>query len=266
MNIQESLILGIIQGITEFLPVSSSGHLIVMRQLMGLKAVPVLFDVILHISTLVVVVIVFRRGIGSILRTLLRWVRSASTADDRENLKLCLLIVLTTAVTAGIGLILSQWETVFIGNTKITSLLFLLTAVILISSAFFKGDRSYLQLGIAGALIIGFAQGLGVLPGISRSGITISAALFCGLQRDKAGEFSFLIAIPAVLGALILKLNEAGTLAGRVDALTLGAGIVVSFVTGFLSLHLLLRLVHRGRLFFFSFYLIPLSLLSFFIF
>ncbi len=263
MKIQESLILGIIQGITEFLPVSSSGHLLVVRQLMGLEPVPVLFDVILHISTLIVVIIVFKSKIGSILRTLLRWVRSASTEDDRENLKLCLMIVLATAVTAGIGLIFSQWENIFIGNIKIVSLLFMATAGILISSSFFKGDRGYLELGIVGALIIDFAQGLGVLPGVSRSGITISAALFCGLKRNKAGEFSFLIAIPAVLGALILKLDEAGSLAGRMDLITLGAGMAASFVVGFLSILLLLKLVHKGRLFFFSFYLIPLSLITF---
>ena len=265
MSYLHSLLLGIVQGITEFLPVSSSGHLIVMRHICGIKEIPLLYDILLHISTLIVVIIVFRHRIGSILLSILKWLRMSSRPDDKENLTLSLLIILVTGITAAIGLVFSRIEPSLIGNPRIISIFFFITALILILTRFFKGNRSYLQLGIFGAIIAGFAQGLGVLPGISRSGITISAALLCGLDREKAGEFSFLIAVPAILGALIVETKEAGALMSRVNPLVLGTGIAASFGVGLLSLIFLLKLVRKGRLYLFSAYLIPLSIVSFLI-
>ncbi len=189
----------------------------------------------------------------------------SSRPEDKENLTLSLLIILATGITAAIGLVFSRIGPSLIGNPRIISILFFITALILILTRFFKGNRSYLQLGIFGAIIAGFAQGLGVLPGISRAGITISAALLCGLDREKAGEFSFLIAVPAILGALIVEIKEAGALVSRVNPLVLGTGIAASFGVGLLSLIFLLKLVRKGRLYLFSAYLIPLSIVSFLI-
>jgi undecaprenyl-diphosphatase len=112
-------------------------------------------------------------------------------------------------------------------------------------------------------MIVGLAQGVGVLPGISRAGITISVALLLGLDRQKAGEFSFLIAIPAILGALLLQLRDAGTLLELVDPIALLVGFAASFAIGLLSLLLLLRVVRKGQLALFSIYLIPLAVISF---
>ncbi len=269
MDYLDSIILGIVQGVTEFLPVSSSGHLLMMRRFLKVTGIPILYDILLHISTLIVVIIVFRSKIAFIFRALFNFFRARNfqllDPEDRENLKLVLLILPATVVTGGIGFLISGLEEGLSANLKIVSVLFGVTAIFLILSAFRQGAGSYLQLGLRGALIIGFAQGLGVLPGISRAGITISAALLCGLDREKAGEFSFLIAIPAILGALILKLNEAGTLLNAAGPLVLGTGIVSSFLVGFLSLLLLLKIIRRGKLFLFSFYLIPLGILTFFL-
>lgn len=265
MSVVHSLLLGALQGLAEFLPISSSGHLLLARRFLNLAEIPILYDVLLHLSTLLVVISVFRRRIGAILASLGRWIRSRAQPADRENLRLILYIILATAVTAGVGLLLDRFEARLLEQPKALPVLFFVTALILISTLAARGTRDYFQFGFFAALIVGLAQGIGVLPGISRSGITISAAVLCGLHREKAGEFSFLLSIPAVLGALILKLNEAQALWEQVQPLALGVGALASFAFGLGSLLLLLRLVRRGRLAYFSLYLIPLSLVTFFL-
>jgi undecaprenyl-diphosphatase len=257
MSVLQSLLLGVLQGVAEFLPISSSGHLALAQTLMGLREVPVLYDVLLHVSTLLVVLIVFRKRVAAILGSLWRGLRGRRRPEDRENLRLALWILLATVATAAVGLLLSRFEGVLLGRPDLISILFLVTAAILIATAFFRGERGYLELGVAGALLIGLAQGVGVLPGVSRSGITIAAVLFLGLQREKAGEMAFLLAIPAILGALVLQLRQAGELGAAVAPLPLAAGLLASLVVGLAALLLLLRLVRRGRLYLFSLYLIP---------
>jgi undecaprenyl-diphosphatase len=166
-------------------------------------------------------------------------------------------------VTGLIGFVLSRFESVFFNRPRLVSLLFLVTALFLVSTLLRRGRRDYLQIGFLGAVIVGLTQGVGVLPGISRAGITISAALLLGLDRQRAGEFSFLIAIPAILGALLLQLREAGTLLEMIDPLALLVGFAASFVVGLLSLLLLLRVVRKGQLAVFSIYLVPLAVISF---
>jgi len=265
----QSVTLGALQGLAEFLPISSSGHLLVLRRLMGLGEVPVLYDVLLHVATLLVVLIVFRRRIGAVVaalwRALGRRPQAAPAAADAENRRLALYIVVATAVTGAVGLLLSRAEGRILALPWALPLCFLLTALILLATSFFGGEKNYVEVGVVGALLVGLAQGIGVLPGISRSGITIAAALFCGLQRERAGEFSFLLAIPAVLGALLLKLGDAGTLLAEVDPLRLGVGLLVAFAVGLGSLLLLLRVVRRGRLPWFALYLLPLSVALFFL-
>jgi undecaprenyl-diphosphatase len=269
MTALQSVALGALQGLAEFLPISSSGHLLLARQLMGLGEVPVLYDVLLHVSTLLVVLVVFRRRIGAILaalwRGLFRRLTAVSETADRENLRLALWLVVATAVTAAVGLLMSRLEERVLVEPRLLSLFFLVTALILLATAFFRGERGFAEIGLAGALLIGLAQGIGVLPGISRSGITIAAALLWGLRREHAGEYAFLLAIPAVLGALLLKLGDAGSLLSMVEPLQVGIGFLVSFAVGFVSLLLLLRVVRRGRLPYFAIYLVPLSVATFFL-
>jgi undecaprenyl-diphosphatase len=263
MTTIQSLLLGVLQGVAEFLPISSSGHLVLLRRLMNLGQVPLLYDVLLHVSTLIVVVIVFRSRIGSVFTSIWRAVKSAAGPGDRENLRLTLYILIATAVTGAVGFVLSRFEALFFNRPRLVSVLFLVTALFLLSTLLRRGRRDYLQIGFLGAVLVGLAQGIGVLPGISRAGITISVALLLGLDRQRSGEFSFLIAIPAILGALILQLREAGNLLEIVDPATLLVGFGASFVIGLLSLILLLRVVRRGQLAVFSIYLVPLSVISF---
>ena len=258
MTVLQAVLLGAVQGLTEFLPVSSSGHLLVARRLMGFGEVPVLFDVLMHLPTLLAVCLVFRRRLGSIAAALWHGLRGRTTPPDHENLRLLLVVAGATVVTAVLGLALQRLVASEPLPSRVVGGLFLVTAVILVGARYLGGARGYGQLGAREALITGFGQGLGVLPGISRSGITISAALAAGLSRADAGEYAFILAIPAILGATVLEVRDIGTLA--VSAPALAAGLAAAFVTGLAALSLLLRLIRGGRLYLFAFYLVPLGI------
>ncbi len=266
MTILQAILLGALQGATEFFPVSSSGHLVVMRVFFGIQEPPVLFDVLLHVPTLIVVVLVFRSRIGKICMSFYRWVRGYSLPPDQENVRLLLWLVCASLATVGIGLGLSFALEAVRTSHRIVSILFFATGLILVATIFARGRKGYLQMSFWDALIIGCAQGLGVLPGVSRSGITISASLVRDLDREQAGEFAFLLAIPAIVGAVALNAGEAGVLLDQVDPLVLAAGCGASFVVGLASLAFLLMVVKRGRLHLFSVYLLPLAILTFILF
>ena len=241
-----------------------------LRQLMDLARIPLLYDVLLHVSTLIVVVIVFRKRIAAIFSSLWKGAIAAGKRggqtqirpEERENLRLSLYIAAATVVTGAVGLLLSRFEAGLFAQPRLVSLMFLVTAAFLLSTLIRRPPRDYARIGIWGALIVGLAQGVGVVPGISRAGITISVALLLGLDRERAGEFSFLIAIPAILGALLLQMREAGDLLAMIDPAVVGVGFVASFLVGLVSLLLLLRLVRGGKLALVSVYLVPIAVLG----
>jgi undecaprenyl-diphosphatase len=257
MSVTQAIILGVVQGLTEFLPVSSSGHLLVLKHLFGVSEVPILFDVLLHIATLLVVILVFRRRIGQILAAIGRWIARRHVREDLENLRLAAVIIVASVFTGVMGIVISGLD--FAWDPRVAGALFIVTAVILIASQFTHGTTGYATVGFKEAVITGIAQGFGVFPGISRSGISISGALFAGLSREKAGEFAFLIAIPAIVGALGLTLRDAGDLAAAVPPVSLIAGLVASFLVGLVSILVLLRIVKSAKLWVFSLYLVPLG-------
>lgn len=258
MSIIQGFLLGILQGVTEFLPVSSSGHLVLARAVMGIGEVPVLFDVILHIATLLVVIWVFRVRVGSILAALARLVAGRRRDGDRPALQLALKLLAASAVTAVIGLGVSALEVR--EEPGLVSALLIVTAVILIASIRGRGERNLDTIGWGRSLLMGAAQGLGVFPGISRSGITIGSGLMAGLDRQAAGEFSFLLSIPAIGGAFLLSLRDAAELGAAVPFLSLAAGFLAALAAGYASLKLLLRLISDGRLWIFAIYLIPVGI------
>ncbi len=258
MTFIQSILLGALQGFTEFLPVSSSGHLAVVESFMKLQEVPVLFDILLHLATLLVVIIVFRNRLIGIVISLFK--RNNIKNEDKANRKLFLMILVSTFFTGIIGLGLNNLEVE--KYLFIIYFLFIITGFILIGSKFWGGSIDYSSLGLKQGVITGISQGLGVLPGISRSGITISAALLSGMSREKAGEYSFLISLPAILGAFILEFKDAEGLLDIVDPLIIGAGMISAFIVGLLSLKILLKLIKNGKLYLFSFYLIPLGIMG----
>ena len=258
MTTVQAIVLGALQGATEFLPVSSSGHLVITKEIFGAATVPVLFDVLLHVATLVAVVIVLRRQVWLLLRASLRWMGRRTQAEDRPYLRLIPLIVVTTGITGGIGVFFdSRFD---IRNPVVTSLLFLVTAGFLIATRWARGDRPLTRIRWVDTLVLGVAQGFGVLPGISRSGITISTALYTGMDRGAAGEYSFLLSIPAILGALVLTLGDAGELGAQVGTVPILAGFLSAMMVGFFALTLLMKIVRAGRISLFALYLIPLGI------
>ena len=258
MNVWQSLIFGALQGVTEFLPVSSSGHLVVLRFLWDLREIPILFDILLHVSTLLVVLLVFRGTVWRILRAVALWIVRKSGDEERPYLRTALLILRATVITGiiGVGVDMLDME----GRPKAVAALFLVTAAVLVLSSKLRiGGDAAGEKPLTG-VICGIAQGLGVFPGISRSGITISAALMSGLDRQKAGELGFLLSIPAIAGALVLKIGDSDTLSRSVEPLALAAGIAAAFIVGLLSLTALLRIVRSGKLHLFAYYLVPLGI------
>lgn len=265
MSVLESMLLGVLQGVTEFLPVSSSGHLVAARMLMGIGEIPVLYDVLLHLATLAVVIGVFRKRLVGVLLALLRRLRSKHTVADEENLRLAFLVLLATLTTAIVGLGISRLPDETRENPRLVAVLFVVTGLILLASRWFRGDRGYREIRAAAGVVTGLAQGLGVLPGISRSGITICTSLGVGLSRDRAAEYSFVMSIPAILGAAALKLPDAAELGARISPPALIAGLAASLIVGLGSLLLLIRLVRGGRIYLFSIYLIPLGIVMLFV-
>ena len=263
MTFVQACVLGLFQGVAEFLPVSSSGHLLVFKDLMGLSDVPVLFDVVLHLATLASILVVFRKRVAGILVSMARWIAHKSGEADAENLAIVPPALVATFLTAVVGLLVDKVD---LGSSpKLVAGLLLVTAAILVASSRLGGGTGYRGMGWKRGIVIGLAQGIGVFPGISRSGITISAGLASGLKREEAGEFAFLLAIPVILGALVLKLGDQGALSGTVAVAPLAAGSVVAFAAGIASLLLLMPIVKKGRLAWFAAYLVPAGLLGLFL-
>ncbi len=263
MTLLQALFLGALQGVAEFLPVSSSGHLLVFRNWLGLGDVPLLFDILLHGATLLAVLAVFRSRVGELLAVLGRFLIGRRREEDSPALRLIGVILVATVFTGGIGAGISKLD--MENYPRAASVCFVLTGLILLAARSLRGRFGYEQIGWKTGVITGVAQGLGVFPGISRSGITISASLASGLKRERAGEYSFLISLPAIAGAMVLDLGDAGALAQAVNPWGMAAAFFTSLGVGLVSLLFLLRLVRRGQLYWFSFYLIPFGVVSFFL-
>ena len=336
MTIFQSIILGVLQGIAEFLPISSSGHLKVAQELLGLGEVPLLFDVMLHLATLAAVILYFRKKIARLFVILFRWIFTSGkrktengkievgrgklelenevgkafppatmaspfsptpsprgiapktpeadllTGTDELGRKTILAVIVATIVTGAIGIVTSKLIPEL--PIKVTCVGFLFTACLLIFSAKFEKRKSARKsdvpfdsaqgtlsqsgevkpkgISILQALFIGFMQGVGTLPGISRSGSTIAGAQLAGVNRAAAGEFSFIVSIPAILGAFVLEAKDLGEVGSQIGALPVFCGCLAAFAWGYLSLSILMKLIRKGKLEWFACYLIPLGILG----
>lgn len=274
MSVLEGILLGLLQGIAEFLPISSSGHLAIAQELFNLEDVPLLFDVFLHLATLGAVVLFFRKRIWSLLQVVGRWIARRSLPEDKADLQTILSLLLGTLVTGIFGIFLS--DVVEDIDEKLICVGFFITAGLLIFGDAMEERRRKKRLaadldatvGKASGvkplqgLGIGLAQGFGVLPGISRSGSTIAGALLCGVNREQAGEFSFLLSIPAILGAFVLQLEDLDEIGSAVGIAPVVAGCISAFIAGIFALSVLMKIVRKGKLEWFAVYLIPLGILG----
>lgn len=281
MTIIQGILLGILQGIAEFLPISSSGHLAVAQKLFGLSDVPLLFDIVLHLATLAAVILYFRKKIAKLFVILWQWLMRKTSAEDGDDTDILagntergrrtiIAILVTTVVTGAIGVFTSKLIPDM--SLKITAGGFIVTAALLIISAFIEKRRKAAQqtfsstsdtpkgINVAQAALIGVMQGIGTFPGISRSGSTIAGALFGGLDRAAAGEYSFIVSIPAILGAFVLELKDLDKVGTSIGAAPVIAGCAAAFAWGYISLTVLMKIIKKGRLEWFAAYLIPLGI------
>ena len=253
MDLIQTIILGLIQGLTEWLPISSTGHLRLTEHFLDLK-VPILFDVLLHAGTLIVTLLFFHKDIKNILVALGK--RDFKT----ENGKLIPLIIVGTIATALIGLIFGNAIEALFSNLLPIAGAFVICGVVLYSSKI--GNEKKESIGYLEALVIGTAQGIAIIPGISRSGLTIAVALLLGTKREKAFKFSFLLSVPAIIGALGLTLYEqhAALVLAGVGWTEILVGVAVSMVVGYFALNLLRKIIAHKKFYFFAFYCWLLSI------
>jgi undecaprenyl-diphosphatase len=238
----ESLILGLIQGLTEWLPVSSSGHLVVAKELFNWQP-PVLFYVLLHLGTLSVVVVFFRRDILGILQAILK--RDFESEEGRMGF----FIIVGSVPTGVIGFVFLDLFEAFFDNLYIVGLSLLATGVLLFFSDRKEGSKPVTYLD---SFLVGIAQGLSIVPGISRSGVTIAAMLLRGVKREHAFMFSFLLSIPATLGASIVESGDLHLLVSGVDAAAVVVGVAASMVVGYLSLKAVQRILLKRKFHWFA--------------
>jgi len=249
VTLLEILILAIIQGVTEWLPISSSGHLVIAQEFLGL-GLPVLFDVVLHLGSLVVVLFVFWRDVLRVLKAVARF--------DFRSLdgKLGVYIVVGSVATAAVGLVFRDVFESFFHNLIAVGLAFVVTGCFYsLLYVFRRSNGQSGPLSAGSAFAVGVAQGVALIPGVSRSGSTITTGLLLEVEKEVALRFSFLLFIPAVIGATVLSVVESdGLFVAVVDPVSLLVGLVVTVLVGYLSLRLLLRFVMKGRLYLFAFY------------
>jgi undecaprenyl-diphosphatase len=263
LTVGQAVLLGLVQGLTEFLPVSSSGHLALAQAYLGIEGSSIAVAVLLHAGTLLAISLVFRAGVLRLVRGGLDLLRHplAGPAGWSADAVLAAKIVCATVPGAVVGLALESRVEAAFGDPRLVAGLLLGTAAILLFSRIRRPGGS--DVGWRHAWLIGLAQAVAILPGISRSGTTITVALLLGIARPAAAEFSFLAAIPLILGSLVLNLPELERNAAGGETVALVLGFLTSFVVGWAALVWLIRLVRRGQLHWFAIYCAAVALVVF---
>lgn len=275
MTFFEAVLLGIIQGLTEFLPISSSGHLVLAQHFLELKEHLVFFDVMLHLGTLFAVLVAYRQALGRLvgvgLSTLSNgqfYRKPITTVNASVDLRFIWLILLGSIPTGIIALFFKSDLESFFEDVQLVSIMLIITGVILQLPRLRKhktedSNSTFNKIKTWHGPLIGLVQGGSITPGISRSGTTISLALFLGIPAKTAAEYSFLLSIPAILGAVVLKIRDIGDT--HIPYYILAAGMLASFVVGYIALRFLLAVLNRGKFSLFSYYCVALGLISLYV-
>jgi len=242
LTLIDILILAIVQGITEWMPISSSGHLVITQQYLRLT-VPLIFDVMLHVGTLLVVLAVFWKDVIKIVKAL---VRLDFKTDEG---KLALFIAVGSVPTALIGFFFHDILESLFYNLLVVGIALLITGFVLFVSERRKNNR---KLNYLDSLLIGVAQGIAIIPGISRSGVTIATGLLRKVKKETAFRYSFLLSVPAVIGATIMESRD--LVIGKVDIIALFLGMIISMTIGYISLKLLQKIVMKEKFHLFAYY------------
>ena len=265
LTLNDSLLLGVLQGFTEFLPISSSGHLIVAQALLGIKKSGISFEIFVHFGTLMSIFVMFRKDIGAMTVAFLKTIRNpkniAASYHSDKQFNLFVVILIATLPAGVIGILFKEsFEMMFI-TPNFVGYAFIMTGIILFSTKFAISRSA--ELGIGNGLIIGFVQAFAIIPGISRAGSTIGVGMLRGINGEEAARFSFLLAIPAIGGATLLQVFDIFEYGLKDMSLTVaGAGIISSFLTGIFAIRILMGIMKRGKLHYFSWYCIILGVVT----
>ena len=267
MTYLQAILLGIVQGLTEFLPVSSSGHLALLENFFGVKEDNMLFfTVLLHFGTLIAVFVVFWKDIWELIQELILTIKDligkkGLRLDERPVRRLGVMIIIACIPTAIIGFVFGDIFEGIYSKPRGIACMFVITGLLLIAAETWGGgNRTAKDLNARNAIFVGIVQGLAIIPGISRSGSTLFASLLCKLEREFAVKFVFLISIPTILGSLILELPDgikqgmSGQSWGPVIV-----GVIVAFLSGLFAVKVMLRVVSNRKLKYFSYYLFVLA-------
>ncbi len=258
MTYLQSILLGIVQGITEFLPISSSAHLVIVPELLGWQIPPeeaFPFDVLVQLGTLVAVIIYFRKDLAAILAGFLQGIRRRDLLNDTDA-RLGIFIIIATIPAGFIGLLMKNLVETAFGNPLATCCLLVVTGCLLIlAEKLFPQQRELRELKLSDALWIGLAQAFAIFPGISRSGSTIFGGMARKFIRKDAARFSFLMSIPIMLAAGIFSIKDMIQIQNISHFLpVLAAGFITAGITGYLSIHWLLRFLSNKPLTIFAVY------------
>lgn len=244
----DAVILGLVQGLTEFLPVSSSAHLVIGQHLLNFEGSNLAFDIVLHLGTLLAVLVYFRNDILKILA-------SFGRKGDAPWRRVGLLVLLGTVPTGLIGVLFKDPLENLFGSVRIVAVMLAVTGLLLfLADRVSKTDRPLFGIGILDALLVGVVQGLAIIPGISRSGSTIAAGLFLKVKADAAARFSFLLSIPAILGAVVLEGKGILGHALNGSGLTFLTGFCAAAISGWLAIKILIEALQRKKLTLFAVY------------
>ncbi|GGD19137.1 undecaprenyl-diphosphatase UppP [Flavobacterium orientale] len=257
MGILEAIILGIIQGLTEFLPVSSSGHLELTKAILGEDKMPeegLLFTVIVHFATALSTVVVFRKDIVEIITGLFQF-------KWNESFQFSLKIILSMIPAVIIGLLFEkELEQLFDGNVIFVGFMLIVTALLLFFAD--KAQNTLKPVSFKNALFIGIAQAIAMLPGISRSGATISTSVLLGVDKSKAARFSFLMVVPLIFGKIAKDLMSGDLVYNESSFGYLSAGFLAAFIAGLFACSWMVKLVRNSKLKYFSIYCLVVGLLA----
>ena len=247
MTIWIAIVLGIVQGLTEFLPVSSSGHLVLFQQIFDIDVDCLLFDIVVHLGTLVAVLVVFRKSVLEILKH--------PFCEKSQKL------VFATIPTVIIALLFKDFfKASFSGDFLFVG--FIVTAVMMFFADYScKHNYQYKSLTYGGAIVMGLFQGFAILPGISRSGSTMTSALVQGVRRNESAEFSFLMSIPAIFGSLVFEIFDIGSTTSNISAVAMIFGFVFSAVSGYVAIKFMLKVIKKAKFVWFGVYLVVLSVI-----
>lgn len=260
MNYYQVILLAIVQGLTEFLPVSSSGHLVIAQKLMEFEAPPVIFDIFLHFGTLISILIVFRKRLAKMAVGLFK--------KEKWATGIFILTALGTLPAAILGFFLKDYLETLFDSVKLVGFSFLVTGFILILTKFFFSNRkNFGKMKQKDALFIGIFQAMAIIPGISRSGATISSGLLRGLKSQTAFYYSFYLAIPAILGALLITVSEASQEGiFQLEYLNQSLlGMFVSALVGIIALLILEKIIIKSKFWYFGIYCFIAGFLSLYI-